>query len=349
MPKHAVDVLIIGQGIAGSILGYTLKKAGHSICILDDNLRHSSTKVAAGLVSYISGKRLTLSWRAHDLIPYAHRFYAELENDLGTPFYHHLSSLRIFTTEEERRIFEKKRTRPEFQEFYGDVFESKNSFNIQAPFGGVQLKDSSFLDTAEFLSAMSDYFGSDLHHTQVNWNDITLTESGIHYQDYHAQHIVCCSGYNVTQTPWFDSLPYRPARGQTLTMAVPNIQDDTIYNFGRWMVPLKNGLFKFGATYEWDDMTPVISDTSRAELLEHFHRHFDTSPQVKNQEVGVRCMVKDLCPIIGFLRDKPSVGIFSGFGSKGVMMVPYFAEQLVQHMKESAPLDQDVALERFGL
>ena len=184
---------------------------------------------------------------------------------------------------------------------------------------------------------------------RVNWDDIQVTEYGVRYHDYASKKVICCSGYNVTETPWFSSLPYRPARGQTLTMEVPKIDTDKIYNFGRWMVPLKSGLFKFGATYEWDDMSPIISKEAKEELLEHFNRHFDASPSVREQEVGIRCMVRDLCPIIGFLKNSPSIGIFSGFGSKGVMMVPYFAEQLAQHISTSSPIDEDVSLERFEL
>lgn len=349
MSKHKVDVLIIGQGIAGSILGYVLKKAGYSICILDDNLRESSTKVAAGLVSYISGKRLTMSWRAAELIPAALRFYTALEADLSTTFYHPLPSLRIFTTEDERRIFEKKRNLPEFKGLYGELFDTGNELMINAPFGAVELRDSCFLDTSSFLSELTQYFGSDLQHTRVNWKDIEITEDGIHYKEYSAKKLICCSGYNVTETPWFSSLPYRPARGQTLTLEAPHIHQDRIYNFGRWMVPLKNGLFKFGATYEWNDMSPVISNEAKIELLTHFDKHFNTKPIIHNQEVGIRCMVTDLCPIIGFIKTSPSIGIFSGFGSKGVMMVPYFAHQLVETMAGKASIDADVALERFGL
>lgn len=349
MPKRHYDVLIVGQGIAGSILGYVLKKAGYSVGILDNNLLESSTKVAAGLVSYISGKRLTLSWRAHDLIPEALRFYTALEKELSTSFYTPLSSLRIFTTEEEKRIFEKKRHLPDFQSYYGDAFDNGDSFMIKAPYGAVEVKGSCFLDTVSFLSAMSDFFGSDIHHITVNWDEINITSDGVSYQDFSASKLICCSGYNVTQTPWFSSLPYRPARGQTLTLDIPDIPRDKIYNFGRWMVPLKNGQFKFGATYEWDDMQLQTSDTAKKELLAHYKRHFDAEVSVIKHEVGIRCMVPDNHPFMGFLKDTPSLGIFSGFGSKGVMMVPYFANQLTAHIQDNTSIDDEVALERFGL
>jgi glycine/D-amino acid oxidase-like deaminating enzyme len=349
MSKQNVDLLIVGQGIAGSTLGYALKKAGFSVAILDNKLRESSTKVAAGLVSYISGKRLTLSWRAHDLIPTALQFYQDLEKELATSFYTPLPSLRIFTTEDEKKTFEKKRNLPEYQVHYGKAYDNGKHVNINAPFGAVEVKGSCFLDTVSFLSAMSDFLKDEIHHTTVNWKDIEVFDDGIQYHDFSAQKLICCSGYNVTKTPWFSSLPYRPARGQTLTMEVPELPKDKIYNFGRWMVPLKNGRFKFGATYEWDDMDLEITEDSKQELLTHFRRHFDVTPTVIKQEVGVRCMVQDNHPFLGFLNATPSVGVFSGFGSKGVMMVPYFAEQMVRHLKDATAIDADVSLERFGL
>jgi glycine/D-amino acid oxidase-like deaminating enzyme len=46
-----VNYIIVGQGIAGSILYYTLTKAGANCVVVDDNKSNSASRVAAGLIN----------------------------------------------------------------------------------------------------------------------------------------------------------------------------------------------------------------------------------------------------------------------------------------------------------
>ena len=44
-------------------------------------------------------------------------------------------------------------------------------------------------------------------------------------------------------------------------------------------------------------------------------------------EAGVRPCTKDTMPYIGLHPQYPRLGIFNGFGSKGSLMIPYYAKQ----------------------
>ena len=39
--------------------------------------------------------------------------------------------------------------------------------------------------------------------------------------------------------------------------------------------------------------------------------------------------------------------IFNGLGSKGVLLAPFYANQLVNHIFEAAPIDDEVNVERM--
>ena len=66
-----VDYLIIGQGIAGTLLAYFLQKKGASILVIDDAYERAATQVAAGIINPITGRRYVKSWRVDELIPFA--------------------------------------------------------------------------------------------------------------------------------------------------------------------------------------------------------------------------------------------------------------------------------------
>jgi glycine/D-amino acid oxidase-like deaminating enzyme len=56
MPQQ-VDYLIIGQGLAGSLLSWELLQHGCSIHLID-NQQENASQIAAGLINPVTGMRL---------------------------------------------------------------------------------------------------------------------------------------------------------------------------------------------------------------------------------------------------------------------------------------------------
>ena len=81
------DYIIVGQGLAGSILALTLLKKGKSVVVIDNATQNTASKIAAGLYNPVVFKRLVKSWLADDLLPYMDEFYPEMEKLLGAEFY----------------------------------------------------------------------------------------------------------------------------------------------------------------------------------------------------------------------------------------------------------------------
>ena len=349
MPQNTCDILIIGQGLAGSILGYFLEKMGLHVRLIDNQWKQSATRIAAGLVNPISGKRLTLPWKVSELLPFSKQFYQDLEDRLKTRLISPLPTLRLFTNQTEHRIFTKKKKMDAYREFFHSVDKGSIPDGVAYPHGLTLFRESYFLNMPLFLTTMRDYFKKNIHSFQLSVSRVNVYKDRVVVGDIEAKKIIFCTGFGVMTLPWLERLPFRPAKGQTLSLSIPELSPAYIYNFGRWLVPLEKGTFKLGATYEWEDMTLKTSSESRSELIEHLCRHITSSATVINHDVGIRCMVKDLQPFMGFLSSQPLIGVFSGFGSKGVMMAPYFGEKFAQHIVHGAPMDTDVSLSRFGI
>ena len=57
------DFLIVGQGLAGTLLAWEFERAGFSFAIADAGHGRAASGVAAGIINPITGRRLVKSWR----------------------------------------------------------------------------------------------------------------------------------------------------------------------------------------------------------------------------------------------------------------------------------------------
>ncbi|MFL5729557.1 MAG: FAD-binding protein, partial [Cytophagaceae bacterium] len=80
------DYIIVGQGLAGTVLSYLLQKNGKKILVAEDESPDSASSVAAGIYNPITGKRMVKTWKAGDLFPVLEDFYSGMEKDLNTRF-----------------------------------------------------------------------------------------------------------------------------------------------------------------------------------------------------------------------------------------------------------------------
>jgi flavin-dependent dehydrogenase len=56
--KHFMKVLIVGQGYAGSMLAWFLLNNGVDVTVADRNDQDGSTRVSAGIMLPVTGRRL---------------------------------------------------------------------------------------------------------------------------------------------------------------------------------------------------------------------------------------------------------------------------------------------------
>ena len=75
MINRESHVLIVGQGIAGTVLSYKLSQRNISHKVLDNNHQSAATHAAAGLINPITGRNYVKSWMIDDLLPEACLLY----------------------------------------------------------------------------------------------------------------------------------------------------------------------------------------------------------------------------------------------------------------------------------
>ena len=82
------EYLIVGQGLAGTMLAFEMLKHGIDFRIVESKSKSKASLVAAGMINPLVYKRLTKSWLADELLPEMETKYRELEGILGESFYY---------------------------------------------------------------------------------------------------------------------------------------------------------------------------------------------------------------------------------------------------------------------
>ena len=78
----AVEFLIVGQGLAGTALAWELIWRGRDVLVVDAGEAVTSSKIAAGLVTPITGQRLALGWRVDERLAAARPYYERVAIEL---------------------------------------------------------------------------------------------------------------------------------------------------------------------------------------------------------------------------------------------------------------------------
>ncbi len=151
-----VDYIIVGQGLAGTCLAWELLALGASVLVIDRDAAVTSSRIAAGLITPVTGQRLVKSWRFEELRAAAWEFYRRIESELGCSLLRDTSMVKVFNTETEQEYFEKRMS----DSAYAGLFREVTEFpaGVSAPRGGCELLQGGQLDVAEFLSQSRESF-----------------------------------------------------------------------------------------------------------------------------------------------------------------------------------------------
>ena len=145
-----VDYIIVGQGLAGTCLAWELLALGASVQVIDREAAVTSSRIAAGLMTPVTGQRLVKTWRFEELRAAAWEFYHRIESELGCSLLRETSMVKVFTTETEQEYFEKRMSDSAYAGLFREVTEFPTG--VSAPLGGCELLQGGQLDVAEFLS-----------------------------------------------------------------------------------------------------------------------------------------------------------------------------------------------------
>lgn len=342
-----LDFLIVGQGLAGSLLARELIKLRATVCIFDKPFcRTTSSSIAAGIMHPITGRRIVKSWMADKLIPYAIEEYDKINPLL----FHRRPILEIFTSAQQRNEWMNKSAEPSLSNWIGETVSSgENKDGIQLPFGGIYIKNTGWLNVKKLLVHLRRDFilNSQFACDEFIADEIIFESDHVSFRGVKVKKIIFCDGYYGASNKFFNYLPFVPAKGEIVTIKCDGLKKDTIINRGIYVIPTGSGLFRVGATFDWKNLTEEITTAGRESLLSSFEKITSLPYTVVNQVAAIRPANKDRRPFIGLHPHQPQIGVFNGLGTKGVMLAPWFAKHFAEHLVNGNSLMPEVAIERI--
>ena len=334
-------VHIVGQGLAGSVLALRLIADGYRVHVHDDGHSTSSSMVAAGMWNPLSFVNLKVVARAPEMLDCMSRIYPEFERMLGISCYHPMPLVRIFPDAGSANSWEERAESPALRPYMDMEGSTAISDTFNVPHGVGHVRHAGWLDLPLLLDNAKSFIAKQGQYTE---HSITREEIGqlLDQGDW----VIQCTGWRLTGDDFGDDLPLRANKGQLYTLHIEGLDESFMSNFGRFTIPLGEGKFRVGSTYEHypKDALPssfaveILADTSEA-LSKPF--------QVIDHKAGFRPTTSDRSPMLGFHPVHKRLGIFTGFGSRGVMAVPYCTQQLLNHWTEGAQLPFEIDWKRF--
>lgn len=329
-----VDAIVVGQGLAGSVLAWCLLERGARVVVVDREDAATASKAAAGLITPITGKNLAVHPAYDDRREAGRGFYRALERRVGRPLLHDRPLHRLFRDEEESTRWRRREGRPDLGP-HVDASEPALPPAIGREHGGFAMKGAGFVDMPALLAATREHLEArDAYHKAEIAADELLPApgGGWSWRGIQARHVVHCEGAAAREAGPFRDLPFRCAKGEALDLEIPGLALDAIVNRGVWLVRLPHGTYRCGSTYTWQPLDGIPTPEGSESILSRLRAFLRTPVRVVGHRAGVRPIVEGREPVARPHGTLPGRWVFNGLGSKGALKAPWFATRLADRL-----------------
>ncbi|SFR39547.1 Glycine/D-amino acid oxidase [Robiginitalea myxolifaciens] len=347
-----LDYLIVGCGLSGMALAEKLRQRGRSFKVVDQG-GSGASQVAAGLYNPVVLKRLNPIWEAHRQMATSPGFYQELEKRLGIHAVHRVPILRLLHNPAEQNAWFEGAASTKLQAFLDPQLETVQNGSIKAPMGFGKVLGTGWVDTSLLLNAFAEWLLGQGHLLRERFEHDALQPednsggASWSYRELKVRNIIFCEGFGLKANPYFNYLPLQGTKGEYLTIHAPELQEQHIIKSSVFLIPLGNHRYRVGATYSWNDFEATPTAAARKELQEKLERFLTCGYTIEGQTAGIRPTVPDRRPLVGKHPEKPGLYVMNGMGSRGVLIAPFAADELLQHIENGATLPPEMDILRF--
>ena len=337
------DVIVVGQGLAGSALAWQLQAAGQRVLVIDASEPVTSSSIAAGLITPVAGQRLVKDPRFEKFMSTARELYSSVEQQTGRTVFHDRTSLRLFRSEDERSKWNERRQNPEYQALVVTPQPASliDPELLDAEHGGVALHAAQ-LDVKAFL----DVCRSVVTYQQrtIDWRtDVDIGRDCVRVGDHTCRFIIACEGHRGSANPYFSAVPFKSVKGDILTVRFGKPFPCINLHRDIWLAPTREpDSFRVGATYDRDYDSLEPDPASRRWIEERLKAFIKVPYEMIDHLAAVRPVLGSDCVLIGFHPDHSRLGFFNGLGSKGALQAPWYAEKFTQALAHGVALPTDI-------
>lgn len=335
------DFIILGQGIAGTLLSYELLRRGKKMLVVDNGNPHAASKVAGAVLNPVNGRALWQTRRQEIFQAAALSKYREIEAYWGLPLLTEMPILHVHT---EQRLAEYFQTRS--QEIPGllqtlstaETADWTAFFRFEHGIGRVTFAHK--IAARRLLQHCRELLlANNALLTEVwDWSALTLTPEGVSYKNSTAGKLICCEGAAVRYNPYFNRLPFTRNKGEALLIHAPALPQNIIYQRGIRLTPWHEGGFWAGSNQTWDYEDPGPDAAWRAATEKELRQWLKVPFEVTAHLFAERPTTAGQLIFAEAHPEHPQLVLFNGLGTRGFSAGPYQAAQLAAQLCGEAAL-----------
>jgi len=343
-------ILIVGQGLAGTLLSQQLYKRGIDFHIIDNAHHAASTKVAAGLINPITGRRYIKSWHVDELLPEAILQYRSFEELLDIEIVYQKNILRTLRNPKQINLWDDASTRPGYASYMEESpdNESYKDF-VKEPCKFAEVKNAYRINISLLIEKYQIWLKEkEMLTTDIfDFNALEVDTSKVVYKGtaYHA--VIFCQGHKSVENPYFKDLGFQLAKGQVLTLKFDDFYADKILRDDIFFASDHNGHYWCGGGYYWTFEDDLPTDEWKLEWEEKIKSITENAYEVVAHEAAIRPCVLDRKPLLGKHPEFENLILFNGLGTKGTSLGPYFAKHLIEYIFDGKTLMPEVDWRRY--
>ncbi len=324
------DTIIVGQGIAGSMMAYMLYLQQIPFIVIDTGNANTASRVAAGMFTPITGKRKTIQPLVLQQISFAVKTYKAIEQLIGYNFIHLENIYQVYNAASEQNDWIAKSAKYGYAEF---ILSCPDQLpNIKQEMGACEITNSGWVDCSLLINGFADWLNRKgaLLTTEFNYSELHIGKDAMEYQGIKFKNIIFCEGYQTVNNPFFNEIVI-PCKGDMLTIQYDHadmsriIKKNSIY-----MVEKGNGVFKVGSTYHWNNNNAEPDEADKALLELQLDSLLEKDYSVINHQSAIRPTTQNREVIVRQHPENSQMFMLNGMGTKGVLQAPWWAERLVK-------------------
>ncbi len=343
-----MDYIVVGLGLSGLAVTAELDKRKREFIVFENNSQKSSY-VAGGIYNPVILKRFTPAWKACEQIDIAIPFYKQLEEKFGIRIVNPWSIYRRFHSVEEQNDWFVAADKPRLSRFLDPVLKKNDNPNLIASYSLGKVCETGNIDTECLLDTYRAYLDETykLRHESFDYDNLKYNNGYWEYNGLQSRNVIFCEGFGLKKNPYFNYLPLTGNKGEYITIYSEELQLDFAVKSSVFLMPLGNNLYKVGATYDNHDKSPEPTPAAREKLISQLKQLIRCDFEVVDQLAGIRPSVSDRRPVVGKHPEHEHMYCCNGYGSRGVLIAPNMAAELLDHIENDKKLDPETDLDRF--
>lgn len=332
-----VDFIIVGQGIAGSLLAVVLMTGGAKVKLIDNTLPNTASRNAGAVIHAYSAKDWSINAAAQGFLASALTQYQYIQERSGSQFLYK-SVLNV----------------------WGEIADSATPTVPDTLFDRPaqhRLHDVWQLLPGPSIGAFRQYFSERkaMRIEQFVHSGLVIENGRVRYGGITADKIIFCEGVALRANPILkDRFPLTTNRGDTLLLDIAGLRQNEAHGYhdlfergGIRLLPHGMGQYWCGSNNIWqpDGLRPSMA--FREDTLRLLQQWLRVPFRLLAHSVTERPTTAGQFPLIGLLPQNKAVGVLNGLGTRGYLRAPLYAKAMAKMLLGGGIEVEDYDNERF--